>query len=162
MSQLLQPKNILVSFDDQKKSLGLYLSVLNIFKGPADLQLNQNLQRIRQRNLAKFVPWVPAGIQAVLSPVPSHISPTSPPIEGLLLANHTSIHTLLGRIVRHYDKLRKVGAFIETYRNNGNLFKQNLDEFDHSREIVMSLIEEYKAAESKDYPTQTMSNAPQT
>ena len=33
------------------------------------------------------------------------------------------------------------------------MFQDNLDEFDSSREVVVNLIEEYKAAERADYIT---------
>ena len=32
------------------------------------------------------------------------------------------------------------------------MFSDNLDEFDESKEVVIDMIEEYKACESKDYP----------
>merc|ERR1712086_863856 len=60
------------------------------------------------------------------------------------LANHTDIHTLFGRVVMNYDKLRKKGAFLDVYRKEP-MFRDDLDEFDSSREVVQSLIDEYKA-----------------
>jgi tubulin gamma len=46
--------------------------------------------------------------------------------------------------------LRKRGAYIEGYRQT-DLFRDSLEEFDHSEEIVRSMIEEYAAAERSDY-----------
>jgi hypothetical protein len=37
------------------------------------------------------------------------------------------------RSIQQFDKLRKVGAFIENYRSQGAMFADNLDEFDDSR-----------------------------
>jgi len=39
---------------------------------------------------------------------------------------------------------------MENYKKEA-IFKDNLDEFDDSKQIVESLIEEYKAAEKPDY-----------
>lgn len=39
---------------------------------------------------------------------------------------------------------------MDNYRKEP-IFKENLDEFDDSKEAVESLIQEYKAAESKNY-----------
>lgn len=68
-----------------------------------------------------------------------------------MLANHTSMHTLLQRSVDQFSKLFKVGAFIENYRTQGPMFAESLDEFEDSREVVLSLIDEYKAAQKPDY-----------
>ena len=50
----------------------------------------------------------------------------------------------------NYDKLRKKGAFLDMYRKEP-MFRDDLDEFDSSREVVQSLIDEYKAAETEEY-----------
>ena len=52
--------------------------------------------------------------------------------------------------LRRYDKLRKRDAFLDNFRKV-EMFADDLTEFDESREIVQSLIEEYKASESPDY-----------
>lgn len=57
---------------------------------------------------------------------------------------------LFGRVVMNYDKLRKKGAFLDMYRKEP-MFRDDLDEFDSSREVVQSLIDEYKAAETEEY-----------
>ena len=67
-----------------------------------------------------------------------------------MLANHTSMAQLFGRTVNQYDKLRKRNAFLDQYRQEP-MFADGLDEFDHSREVVGDLIEEYRAAERPDY-----------
>lgn len=41
-----------------------YISILNIIQGEVDpTQVHKSLQRIRERNLAQFIPWGPASIQ---------------------------------------------------------------------------------------------------
>ena len=67
-----------------------------------------------------------------------------------MLANHTAIAGLFDRCVRQYDKLRSRNAFLENYRQE-SMFSENLDEFDQSREVVLGVSEEYKAAETEDY-----------
>ena len=67
-----------------------------------------------------------------------------------MLANHTSIRDLFYRIQQQYDKLRKRDAFLDNFRKV-EMFADDLTEFDESREIVQSLIEEYAASESPDY-----------
>lgn len=46
--------------------------------------------------------------------------------------------------------MRKREAFLEQFRKEA-MFTDNLDELDHSREVVQELIEEYVAATTKDY-----------
>ncbi|CAG8754436.1 3577_t:CDS:2, partial [Acaulospora morrowiae] len=75
---------------------------------------------------------------------------TSHRVSGLMLANHTSISSLLKRTCDQYDRFRKRGAFLDSYRKE-DMFSDNLDEFDVAREIVQDLIKEYEACESPDY-----------
>lgn len=67
-----------------------------------------------------------------------------------MLANHTGIATLFKRTVAQYDRLRKRNAFLDSYKRE-EIFREGLGEFDESREVVGSLIQEYEEAESKDY-----------
>jgi tubulin gamma len=147
MRRLLQPKNIMVSVPTRK---GCYISILNIIQGEVDpTQVHKSLNRIQQRKLANFIPWGPASIQVALSRTSPYVK-TSHRVSGLMMANHTSIHTLFQRCVSQYEKLRKSGAFLNGYRKE-NMFSDSLDEFDSSKETVMQLIDEYKACESPEY-----------
>ena len=67
-----------------------------------------------------------------------------------MIANHTSMAQLFGRTLSQYEKLKKKGAFIEQYRREANF---EIEEFDSSKEVVVDLIDEYKAAEKMDYVT---------
>ncbi|RWS23283.1 hypothetical protein B4U80_08790, partial [Leptotrombidium deliense] len=69
MRRLLQPSNMMVSTPMHDKTQGhCYISILNIIQGEVDpTQVHKSLQRIRERKLAQFVPWGPAGIQVALS-----------------------------------------------------------------------------------------------
>lgn len=147
MRRLLQPKNLMVSVPTRT---GCYMSILNIIQGDVDpTHVHKSLQRIRERKLADFIPWGPASVQVVLSRRSPYLE-TSHRVSGLLLANHTSIRTLFGRTLSQYDRLRKRNAFLEPFKNE-RVFGGSLDEFEESRQVVVDLIEEYKAAERSDY-----------
>ncbi|KAK5124755.1 gamma-tubulin [Meristemomyces frigidus] len=154
MRRLLQPKNQMVSTKPSKNSC--YISILNIIMGEADpTDVHKSLLRIRERNLANFIPWGPASIQVALTRTSPYLQPpytTRPPprVSGLMLANHTGIATLFKRIVSQYDRLRKRNAFLEQYKRE-EPFRDGLAQFDEAREVVMDLIGEYEEAESKDY-----------
>ncbi|KAG8468945.1 hypothetical protein KFE25_007463 [Diacronema lutheri] len=147
MRRLLQTKNIMVSCSTRK---GCYISILDIIQGEVDpTQVHKSLQRIRERRLAAFIPWGPASIQVALSRKSPYVK-TAHRVSGLMLANHTSIHTLFSRAMSQFDKLKNRNAFIEAYRQT-SMFSDGLGEFDDAREVVASLIDEYKASESPDY-----------
>lgn len=147
MRRLLQPQNMMVSVNTRK---GCYISILNIIQGEVDpTQVHKSLQRIREKKAAKFIPWGPASIQVALSKKSPYVK-TAHRVSGLMVANHTSVHTLFQKILKAYDKLKQRNAFMSQYQQQ-KIFSDNLDEFDSSREVVASLIDEYKAAERTDY-----------
>ena len=57
---------------------------------------------------------------------------------------------LFDRTLAQYDKLKKREAFLEQFKKE-DMFKDNLDELDSSREVVQELIDEYIAATTPDY-----------
>ncbi len=116
---------------------------------PPLLQVHKSLQRIRERKLARFIPWGPASIQVALSKKSPYVK-TEHRVTGLMMANHSSIATLFLKNMRHYDILRKRNAFIDNFRKM-KMFADDLEEFDSSREVVATLIDEYKACEKEDY-----------
>ncbi|KAL4204110.1 hypothetical protein AMTRI_Chr01g130580 [Amborella trichopoda] len=138
MRRLLQTKNIMVSSYARTKeaSQAKYISILNIIQGEVDpTQVHKSLQRIRERKLVNFIEWGPASIQ----------------VSGLMLASHTSIRHLFSKCLSQYEKLRKKQAFLDNYRKFPMFADNDLSEFDESREIIESLVDEYKACESPDY-----------
>lgn len=63
MKRLTQPKNIMVSADTRQ---GCYISILNIIQasGPTDpTQIHKALQRLRERNAVRFIPWYVKGLK---------------------------------------------------------------------------------------------------
>merc|ERR1719356_487279 len=147
MRRLLHTKNIMVSCTTRR---GVYISILNIIQGEVDpTQVHKSLQRIRERKLAKFIKWGPASIQVALSRQSPHVQ-SAHKVNGLMMANHTAISQLFDRCTKQYEKLRSRNAFLDNYRQEP-LFNDSLDEFDHAKEVAVSLSEEYKAAETEDY-----------
>ena len=108
MRRLLQPKNRMVSTTPSKTAC--YISILNIIQGDVDptdvripitsdrrllvshllFKVHTSLLRIRERQLANFIPWGPAAIQVALTRKSPYIA-TNHRVSGLMLANHTSI-----------------------------------------------------------------------
>mmetsp|Transcript_120124 Transcript_120124/g.339946 ORF Transcript_120124/g.339946 Transcript_120124/m.339946 type:complete len:467 (-) Transcript_120124:115-1515(-) len=147
MRRLLHTKNLMVSCSTRR---GVYISILNIIQGEVDpTQVHKSLQRIRERKLAKFIKWGPASIQVALSRQSPYIQ-TAHKVNGLMMANHTAICQLFDRCVKQYNQLRSRNAFLENYRQEP-MFSDSLDEFDRAKEVVVSLSDEYKAAETEDY-----------
>lgn len=147
MRRLLQSKNTMVSAPTRK---GCYMSILNIIQGEVDpTQVHKSLQRIRERKMARFIPWGPASIQVALSKKSPYLK-TNHRVSGLMMANHTSIHALFAKALRQYSTLRARGAFLDQYKKQ-KIFSDGFEEFDSSAEVVRQLIEEYKAADKSDY-----------
>lgn len=98
MRRLLQPKNRLVGTTGSKNAC--YVSCLNIISGDVDpTDVHKSLLRIRERQLATFVPWGPASIQVALTKkrfqgkMPGEIQGGGQGnrVSGVMLANHTSM-----------------------------------------------------------------------
>lgn len=148
MRRLLQPKNRMVSTAASKNSC--YISILNVIQGDVDpTDVHQSLLRIRERQMANFIPWGPASIQVAITRKSPYVA-TSHRVSGLMLANHTSMASLCKRALDQYDRLRKRNAFLENYKRE-KIFEGGLEEFDDSRAVVEELMNEYQACESADY-----------
>ncbi|KAF5097508.1 hypothetical protein DV451_003796 [Geotrichum candidum] len=146
MRRLLQPKNRMVSTGQSKSSC--YLALLNIIQGDVDpTDIHKSLLRIRERNLANFVPSAPTSLQISLARRSPYL--TSPSrISGLMLANHTSITSLFQRTLDQFDRLWKRQAFLDPYKKQAMFENDGLAaEFEDSKEIVRGLIHEYKKLE---------------
>ncbi|KAH8829657.1 gamma tubulin [Flagelloscypha sp. PMI_526] len=148
MRRLLQPKNRMVSTTPSKTAC--YISILNIIQGDVDpTDVHQSLLRIRERQLANFIPWGPASIQVALTRRSPYIQ-TNHRVSGLMLANHTSIASLFKRMLDQFDKLKRRNAFLEQYKKE-RMFSDGLEEFDDARATCDELLKEYKACENADY-----------
>ncbi|KAJ7087355.1 gamma tubulin [Mycena belliarum] len=143
--RLLRPANRMVS--SKVTPTSCYISNLCIIQGDIDPnETHQTRLRIREREMASFIPWGPASLQII----PTYRSPylqVGPRVSGVMLANHTSIGPFFKRMIEQYDKLRKRNAFMEQYKQYDNVS----DEFDSARATCDELQTEYKACESPDY-----------
>jgi tubulin gamma len=148
MRRLSQPKNVMVSANTRS---GCYISILNIIQGNDvdPTQIHKALQRIRERNTLNFIPWGPASIQVALARKSPFVE-TQHKVSGFMLANHTSMAELFDRLLQQYDRIRSRNAFLDNYRREP-IFADSLDEFDHARETVQNLVDEYRACERPDY-----------
>jgi tubulin gamma len=151
MRRLLNPQNIMVSSNFKR---GCYISVLNIIQGDADPgQVHRSLERLRE-SPPTFIPWCPASIQVVLSRKSPYVE-TRHRVSGLCLANHTSIASLFHNTLKQYDTIFTRGAFIENFKKYGPFKEGDLSEFHDSRDVVQSLVQEYKDCEQANYISQT-------
>ena len=150
MRRLTQPDNIMVSANTRSPT-SCYISILNIIQGNdvEPTQIHTALQRMRERQSIRFIPWGPASIQVALARKSPFLASTNK-VSGFMLANHTSMAELFDRLLGQYDKIRRRNAFLDNYRREP-MFKDNLDEFDSARETVQCLVDEYRACERKDY-----------
>jgi tubulin gamma len=148
MRRLTQPQNIMVSANTRS---GCYISILNIIQGNDvdPTQIHKALQRLRERNALSFIPWGPASVQVALARKSPFVD-TRHKVSGFMLANHTSMAELFDRLLKQYDTIRSRNAFLDNYRKEP-MFADSLDEFDHARETVQNLVDEYRACERADY-----------
>lgn len=147
MKALLDNKNIMTH--DGTKS-GVYISLLNIIQGDVEPEhIHKALQRLRERKHTNFIPWGPASIQVALSKKSPYIeSPHK--VSGMMLANHTSMSGLLGGVIQSFNKLFEKKAFLDGYRKE-EMFKNGLDEFQDSVEVIDKVVTEYNAMQRNDY-----------
>lgn len=101
--------------------------------------------------------------QVALSRRSPYLPMGGPKVSGLMIANHTGISSLFERILKQFDLLIKrkgnswdpaKAPFIQNYLTGSSLFGDMEDlkeEFDDSREVVNSLVQEYVACESPNY-----------
>ena len=68
-------------------------------------QVHQSLLRIRERQLANFIPWGPASIQVALTRRSPYVQ-TNHRVSGLMLANHTSVASVRDALLT-FIRLRK-------------------------------------------------------
>ncbi|MDP2439727.1 MAG: hypothetical protein Q8P67_28590, partial [archaeon] len=149
MRRLLDPNNLMVSALTKR---GAYIAALNIIQGH-DLdaaQVQKGLQRLRERDMLRFVPWAPSSVQVALARSSPYVR-AQHRVSGLMMANHTSIAQVFTRICGEYDKMRRVKANLNHFKSQGGLFEDGWDEFDESRELVGQLIDEYRECAKDSY-----------
>lgn len=134
MRRLLQPKNLTASIAPSRRSA--YLSIWGVIRGDVDsLDLHKSMQRVKERQLANFVPWGPAEFNMTVGRNAAHLD-SATRVNGLMLANHTSVSSLFKKTCEQYDRLRKRNAFMDQYRREA-MFSDSLDEFDSARYVLL-------------------------
>jgi tubulin gamma len=124
-----------------------YVSLLNIIQGDVDpTDIHKALLRIRERNLANFLPGGPASLQVSLSRRSPYLKESSTRISGLMLANHTSVASVLSNSLAHMNKLLSRKAFVDQYRKHP-MFNGSLDEFTDAAYVVKDIIDNYVGLE---------------
>lgn len=147
MSKLLHPSNRMVTMYSGSERKGKYISMLDIIQGNVDpSEVHSALSRIRDKRRAEFIPWGPASMQVALLQHGSPYLRSSNRVKGLMLANHTSIASMLRVLESQYDKMLSKNAYIDQL---GDVPKSY---FDESTEVLSELIQEYEAAETPEYP----------
>ncbi|KAL4589992.1 hypothetical protein LXL04_002908 [Taraxacum kok-saghyz] len=122
-----------------------------LLQGEVDpTKVHESLQRIRERKLVNFIEWGPASIQVALSRKSPYVR-TAHRVSGLMLASYTGIRHLFSKCLSQYSLLRKRQAFLDKYKSFPMFADNDLSEFDESKDILDSLVDEYKACESPDY-----------
>lgn len=129
-----------------------YLSMMNYLIGN-----NLNQQEIRKgiakaRHRVEFAPWAPLAIQVVNGrrlPYLAHDKQLS----GIQISNNTLIILVFSKILKQYDLLAKREAYINSYyQSNDKEEKLRVkDMFNECKEMVMGVIEEYKACQTTAY-----------
>lgn len=120
------------------------LAILNILRGVIDPEeLHRGLARIKDKRMVNFAPWCPVAYQTAVSKA----TLASNQVQGLCLANSTSVAAVFKRNIDQYDRLRKRNAFLDQYRKY-DIFSNGLEAFDQARSAVGNLVAEYEKAES--------------
>ena len=89
--RLLQNKNLMASINDRQ---GAYISALHLIQGEIDpSEINSSLQRIRELNQIRFIPWGANSIQVVIAKRSPYIQ-TSSRVSGLMIANHSGVSSV--------------------------------------------------------------------
>ncbi|CEP62556.1 gamma-tubulin LALA0_S05e08262g [Lachancea lanzarotensis] len=128
----------------------VYLSIFDSIIGPAD-QTDVTRAILKAQQRIKFPPWSPTALHVNLGRKSIYnVTPDSDRVSGMMLANTSSVTTLLQNACSSFDVLFQRGAFVHMYQN-GRMFQNGVDEFVESREVVQSCIDQYFAAEQESF-----------
>lgn len=128
-----------------------YITMLDYVIGDKvnQLELRKGLIRAQQRTL--FVPWTSSVINVVNGKKP--YGDRNRGLSGFQISNNTSIQHMFQKIVRQYELLAKRAAYINFYTetNDPSERSQVLDTFNECKELIQSVIDEYRSCPSLSY-----------
>lgn len=123
-------------------------------------QLNNKFSDLTQKALIKarsrvdFAPWIPSIIHMAIGQRSPNVKDQQEIVSGLQLTNSSSITHLLKKVVSQYDQLMRKNAFLNNYQRSDYDVECGGDimqEFQDSRELVETLINEYNSTSSLSY-----------
>lgn len=140
---------------DESVSKGRYLSALDILVNGTNLDLDIQRAVLKAQQRAQFTAWSSSSLHVVLakrSPYLQAAEPNNGSIStGLMLANNTAISTFFRQTASQFDRLFKRQVFMDGYRKESWQDSDVVEEFNDSREVTQTLIDEYISAENEDY-----------
>jgi len=140
VTQIFDPKNIMAQCDSRR---GKYLTASALFRGKMSTNdIDEQMQKIHQKNESIFVPWIPNNIKSSVCDVP----PVGLQMSATFLANSTSIKGLFKRVASQFSAMYRKRAFIHWYLEEG----MEEVEFTEAESNIHDLISEYQQYEIVD------------
>ncbi|KAA6369580.1 MAG: putative Tubulin gamma-2 chain, partial [Streblomastix strix] len=170
MERLLMPDNKLISYQtssllgtQQRQQIsGCYVSALDILRTKINYKIDHdyisNYLPIIKRKL-NFASWSPPALEIAFTNEPIISNKRSGNewvrlgcnVQGLMLANHTGIATLLNMIRGDFLKQFQMGANMHIFKETGLLHNEPEAEFQHASEVTKGVIDEYKAMNKANF-----------
>ncbi|WPK26927.1 hypothetical protein PUMCH_004295 [Australozyma saopauloensis] len=136
---------------NQVHELPKYITMLDYIIGDriSQSELRKGLIRAQQRTT--FVPWTSSVINVVNGKRP--YGEPKRGLSGFQISNNTSIQHMFHKIVRQYELLAKRAAYINFYTETNDPAEraQVLDTFNDCKELILSVIDEYRSCTSLSY-----------
>lgn len=138
--QLFDARNQLAAFHPSE---GRYITCAAIFRGlVSSKEIEQQLQKIQEKNCDSFVNWVPNNIKTAICDIP----PRGLKISATFISNTTAISILFNRLLCQYQAMFQKRAYIHWYTGEG----MDEQEFCQADESIKCLMEQYNACNVQD------------
>lgn len=128
-----------------------YITMLNYLIGDKINQSELRKGLIRAQQRTSFVPWASSVINVVNGKKPYNVKTRG--LSGFQISNNTSIVNMFQKTVRQYELLAKRAAYINFYMESNDPTEraQVLDTFNECKELVLSVIDEYRSSTTLSY-----------
>ncbi len=111
--QMFDAKNMLTACDPRH---GRFITAAALFRGHTYMmKVEEEIQRMQNRNSPYFVEWIPNNVITAVSQVPLKGFKTS----GTLLGNNTAIQNVFKRVYDQFVAMYKRKAFVHWYTGEG-------------------------------------------